>query len=136
LMTDTTTYRYYRYRTNVADSRNIGFEGYAEADILRLLGKKSAQSRVAVFNNIAWIDARDGHSKEGAFDGKWVELVPNINFKKGVSVQHKHFKGSLQWTYVTGQYSDATNAETSPNAVEGYIPAYNVLDCSASYACR
>ena len=36
---DSATYRLYQYRTNVADSRNIGVESLFEIDVLRLLNK-------------------------------------------------------------------------------------------------
>lgn len=133
LMTDTLTYRYYRYRTNVADSRNLGVECFAEADVLKLLKVNAPATRLAIFGNFAWINAKYVRSKEAAFDGKWVELVPPVNLKTGVSYRHKSLKASLQWSYVAGQYSDATNAVSSPNAVEGFIPAYHVLDASAGY---
>lgn len=133
LRTDPTTFRYYRYRTNVADSRNLGVEGYAEVDVLRLIGKKSIPTQVSAFCNVAWIDARYVRSAQAAFEGKWVELVPKVNLKTGLNFRHKAFKASLQWGYVSRQFSDATNAVTSPNAVEGYIPAYQILDVTASY---
>jgi Fe(3+) dicitrate transport protein len=133
LKTDPATFRYYRYRTNVADSRNIGLEGFAEADVLKLLGNAAPKTRWTVFGNAAWIDARYVQSQQAAFDGNWVELVPAFNFKTGVNLRHKTLKASAQWGYVSGQFSDATNAVTSPNAVEGYIPAYHVLDMSVGY---
>ncbi|MFM2377026.1 MAG: hypothetical protein RLZZ165_2123 [Bacteroidota bacterium] len=133
LVTDSTTFRYYRYRTNVADSRNIGVECFAEANLLGMLGMDAPKTRLAVFGNVAWIDARYLHGKQSAFDGKQVELVPKVNLKTGLSLRHRDFRASVQWSYLSGQFSDATNAMASPSAVEGYIPAYNVLDASASY---
>jgi Fe(3+) dicitrate transport protein len=134
LKTDTTTFRYYRYRTNVSDSRNIGLECYGEADLLQVLHMTAPATRLALFGNVAWIDARYISSEISAFDGNRVELVPKINLKTGLDFKHKNLRANVQWTYVAQQYSDATNAETSPNAVEGLIPAYHVLDASAGYA--
>jgi Fe(3+) dicitrate transport protein len=134
LMTDPATFRYYRYRTNVADSRNIGVECFAEADVFKVLQKKAPHTRWTLFGNVAWIDARYVNSQVAAFDGNWVELVPPVNLKTGMNLRHKALKASVQWSYVAGQYSDATNAMTSPNAVEGYIPSYHVMDASVGYS--
>ena len=58
-MTDSVTFQYYRLRTNVADSRNIGVEGYAEADLLQLQTKfTKKRPKLVVFGNVALIDAR------------------------------------------------------------------------------
>jgi Fe(3+) dicitrate transport protein len=59
--------------------------------------------------------------------------VPTLNLKTGIDFKYKALRANLQWTYVSQQFSDATNAVTSPSAVEGIIPAYQVLDCSAGY---
>ncbi|HEX2899104.1 MAG TPA: TonB-dependent receptor, partial [Bacteroidia bacterium] len=100
LKTDSTTFRYYRLRTNVSDSRNLGLECYAEASLLKLFGNVASKTQFSLFVNLAWIDARYIDSQESAFDGKWVELAPPINFKTGLSLQHKRLKASLQWSYV------------------------------------
>ncbi len=133
LKTDSATFRYYRYRTNVSDSRNIGLEWYAEADFMGMGHALHPDTRLALFTNIAWIDARYIGSQEPAFKGKLVELVPKVNLKGGLDFRHRHLRANAQWSYITRQYSDATNAETSPSAVEGLIPAYHILDISAGY---
>ena len=43
------------------------------------------------------------------------------------------FRLSVQYGYVASQYSDASNAERTPNAVEGIIPSYHVMDVSLGY---
>ena len=136
LMTDPTTYRYYRFRTNVSDARSMGVEFYAEGDLLQIFGREKKDQRLALFSNFAFIDAKYIRSDAKAFEGNQVELVPKITNKWGLSFSQKQFKAGLQWSYTSGQYSDATNAETSPNAVEGWIPAYHILDASMSYTWR
>jgi len=42
------------------------------------------------------------------------------------------FRANLQYGWTANQYSDATNAVFSANAVEGLIPAYGVMDLSLS----
>ncbi|MDO1502664.1 hypothetical protein Q2T40_21535 [Winogradskyella maritima] len=45
--------------------------------------------------------------------------------------------GSLQYTYLSSQFTDATNALQDVNdnqrGIEGEIPAYDILDFSLSY---
>jgi Fe(3+) dicitrate transport protein len=66
--------------------------------------------------------------------GNEVEFVPRLNLKSGVRVEYKNFKGSFQYTHLSSQYTDASNAtEGGVSAVVGLIPSYSVLDVSLSY---
>ena len=61
-------------------------------------------------------------------------IVPKINLKNGVRVGYKDFKFSAQFTHLSEQYSDATNAsDGGVSAVIGTIPAYSIIDLSASF---
>jgi Fe(3+) dicitrate transport protein len=40
---------------------------------------------------------------------------------------------TYQFSYTSEQFTDATNAITTSNAVGGLVPAYWVMDLSASY---
>lgn len=44
-----------------------------------------------------------------------------------------NFGIGFQYTYLSEQFTDATNAEFTSNAVNGLIPAYSVMDVSAAY---
>lgn len=123
----------YRLRTNVADSRNIGFESLVEADILRAITQGRSKYKLTVYSNFALIDARYIHARETAIQDKKVEFVPPLLFRTGISFGNKRFNTSLQYSYVAKQYSDATNTEITPTAVDGAVPAYQVMDLSASY---
>jgi Fe(3+) dicitrate transport protein len=50
-----------------------------------------------------------------------------------LSFGSKKFNVTYQYAYQSKQYSDATNAETTPTAVDGAIPALSVMDLSVSY---
>jgi Fe(3+) dicitrate transport protein len=41
---------------------------------------------------------------------------------------------SCKYSYTSEQYTDASNAEFTPTAIFGLIPAYAVLDYSVSYS--
>ncbi|QHT65438.1 TonB-dependent receptor [Rhodocytophaga rosea] len=123
----------YRLRTNVADSRNIGFEGIIEADFLKVFTQGKSRYKLSVYTNFAAIDARYINTQETAIRNKRVEFVPPLLFRSGVSFGDKRFNITYQYSYIAKQYSDATNAEFTPTAVDGAVPAYQVMDVSVSY---
>ncbi|HBX65713.1 MAG TPA: TonB-dependent receptor, partial [Balneolaceae bacterium] len=67
-----------------------------------------------------------------------VEFVPLLNFKTGFNFGYKDLLGSIQYTYVSDQYTDASNAEQNArdnqSGIRGTIPAYDVLDLSLSWS--
>lgn len=128
--------RVVRYRTNVSDARNLGVEGVVEVEVWKWITGDSAKSSLSVFGNFAFVDARYIGSEEAAFTDKRIEDVPNVTTKSGVTYRCGGFATSLQYSYTSDQYSDATNAEFDPTAVAGLIPAYSVTDFTASYTYR
>lgn len=127
-----TAYRAYRYRTNIADSRHVGVEAFFQYDLATLFfGNRDLN--LWVFNNLSLMEARYHHSKIEVINGRKVELVPSVNYKAGITFQHKKCLVTLQGSYTSRQFSDASNAELTPTAVEGVIPAYFVMDFSSRY---
>ncbi|GEO05455.1 TonB-dependent receptor [Adhaeribacter aerolatus] len=123
----------YRLRTNVADSRNAGFESLIEADLLKAITGGRSRYKFSVYTNFSAIDARYIQTEESAIQGKRVEFVPPTLFRTGLSFGDNRFNLTYQYSYVARQYSDATNAEFTPTAVDGTVPGYQVMDFSASY---
>ena len=133
LQTDPNTFNLYRLRTNISQSRNVGIESFVELDIWRLVRKEKAQMKLAVFSNFTYIDARYIHSKEAAYENKKVELAPNIIFKTGLNFKKNKFSVSYQFSYTSQQYTDASNAIYTSNAINGLIPAYYIMDLSSEF---
>lgn len=133
LRVDSTLFNIYRYRTNISDSRNYGLESFMELDILNLIKGEKAGAGLSVFANIAWLDARYINSDQSAFENKKVELVPAVLGRTGITFKKGSFKATYQYAYTGEQYTDATNATFTSNAVNGLIPAYYVMDLSAEY---
>jgi len=124
----------YRLRENIGDSRNIGLESLIEADILKAVTQGTSKYKLSVYTNFALIDAKYINSRDASVrPGNKVEFVPPLLFRTGLSFGNKRFDVSYQFSYVGKQYSDATNAEFSPRAVDGVVPSYKVMDLSASY---
>lgn len=132
-MRDQNTFRVYRYRTNISDSRNYGIEVYAEADVFKYLKIKSKNYGVTWFLNGTVQEAQYVKSEEAAYQNKRVENVPNYILKTGINLNWKKLKLAYQFSYTGEQFSDATNTEYTPSAVIGIIPQYWVMDVSASY---
>ncbi|WP_316812214.1 TonB-dependent receptor [Pedobacter heparinus] len=123
----------YRLRTNVADSRNIGFESLIEADLLSALTQGTSKYKLVAYTNFSLINARYINTDNTAIKDKEVEFVPPLLFRTGLSFGNKTFNTSLQYAHVAQHFSDATNAESTPTAVDGIVPAYQIVDFSASY---
>ncbi len=134
LRTDTILFNDYRFRTNVSDARNIGIEAFGEISLLPLLGKENSAWKWAVFANFALIDARYISTQETAIRNRKVEMVPPITLRWGNTLQYKHFSTTLQYAHTAEHFSDATNTRRTASAIEGIIPAYQVLDWSFAYA--
>jgi len=126
--------RVVRFRTNVAAARIYGLELYSEVSIYKILSSKSPGTDLSLFINMAVIKSEYVDSKATAIEGNSVELVPKLNTKVGINARHGRFSASFQVTYVSEQFSDATNAIRTANAVEGIIPSYGVADLSVGYS--
>lgn len=133
IFTRDTSFMTYRLRTNVADSRNYGLEVLLEGDVLNAIEGPASKYKLNLYTSLSLIDAKYMGSKNSAFEGKKVENVPPVLFRTGLSFGNKRFNVTYQYAYQGKQYSDATNAETTPTAVDGAIPALSIMDISASY---
>ena len=66
--------------------------------------------------------------------GNKVEFVPEINIKTGVKFGFKNFTSYLQYSYLSEQFSDSSNAISSNlSGVIGMIPEYDIMDFSVAY---
>ena len=133
---DPQQYNIYRLRTNIADSRTYGIESFIDCDILKLLNIDSSLYKLSAFLNTSLLDSKYINSDESAFNDKKVELVPNLIFKTGIRFTYKNFATNFNFAYTSKQYTDATNADFTPNAINGLVPSYWVSDLSAQYSWR
>ena len=86
------------------------------------------------FVNASFVDSEYTKSDENGVEGNKVEFIPNYNIKTGIRLGYKDFLSNIQYTYLSSQFTDATNAtEGNLSGVIGEIPAYNILDVSLSY---
>ena len=136
IFTTDSSYMTYRLRTNVSDSRNLGLEVLLDGDILRALTQGKSPYKFNLYTSLSLIDARYVNTKNTAIANKQVENVPPVLLRTGLSFGNPRFNLTYQFAYQTKQYSDATNTESTPTAVDGAIPAFSVMDLSLSYNWR
>lgn len=136
IFTRDTSFMTYRLTTNVSDSRNLGTEILLEGDILKAITKGVSKFKLNIYTSFSIIDARYVNTKNTAIADNLVENVPPILFRTGVTFANPRFNISWQFAYQAKQYSDATNTEITPTAVDGVIPAFSVMDLSVSYNWR
>ncbi len=120
-------------RTNVGDSRHVGLESFVEFDILEMLRHNSDQTSLSLFSNLSIIDAIYVDSENSSIKGREVEYVPDIMLRTGLNYGWKGWKATYQVSYLSDQFSDATNSVFNPNALTGIIPSYYVMDLSFEY---
>ncbi|HKK24156.1 MAG TPA: TonB-dependent receptor [Gracilimonas sp.] len=132
------TGRVVRYRGNIGQAFMYGIESLIELNLLPILGYDSPDKKLSFFANTALTRSEYINSDISGVEGNSVEFVPLLNLKTGVNFGFKNLVGSLQYTYVSSQYTDASNAAQNPfdnqSGIRGEIPSYNVLDLSASYS--
>ncbi len=84
-----------------------------------------------LFTNIAVIHSTYKESEIVGVKGKEVEFVPKFNIKSGVRFGYKNLKASFQYTHLSDQFTEATNAvDGGVTGVVGLIP------CLHNYGCQ
>ena len=117
-------------RTNVANSVHQGLESYIEVTpVAARTADGALRGAFTVFNSLALTDA---HYTGGEFQGNRVEYAPRAVERAGLTLARGPVWTTFLASYVGGAYGDANNTVRSTDAVVGLIPAYTVLDWSAS----
>ncbi len=127
-----------RVRTNIGDAFITGVESFVEADLLNLNSNKREDIQFKTFINFALTDSRYLASKSQNVKGNKVEFIPQINLKTGIRFYLKNFTSSIQFSYLSDQFTDAQNSPIAQqgdlrSGIIGEIPAYHVTDLSLSY---
>ncbi|WP_428742697.1 TonB-dependent receptor family protein [Tenacibaculum sp.] len=115
-----------RLRTNIGDAFIYGVESLIDFNMLNILNIENNNYSFNMFSNLSLIDSEYTKSKKSGVEGNKVEFIPNINFKTGIRFGYKNLLSSLQYSYLSKQYTDATNSAAD-------IPSYDIVDFSLSY---
>jgi Fe(3+) dicitrate transport protein len=121
-------------RTNVGKARILGIESLIDFNFKKIFDI-SNNYIFSAFINTSFINSEYTASKQNGIVGNKVEFVPDVNFKTGIKFGYDNFLMSAQYSYLSKQYNDASNAEASDfsNPIRGAIPSYDVFDLSLSY---
>ncbi|MGH1386865.1 TonB-dependent receptor domain-containing protein [Kordia sp.] len=120
-------------RGNIGDAVMYGFEGLLDFNLNEVFIKNNDYS-FNYFINAAITNSEYTKTDENGVEGNNVEFVPNVNLKTGIRFGYKNFLSNIQYTYISQQFTDASNAvESNLSGVIGEIPAYDILDISFSY---
>ncbi|MEE9364650.1 MAG: TonB-dependent receptor [Cellulophaga sp.] len=126
-----------RARGNIGTAFIYGFEGFSDWNLRQIFFPESETIKLNLFANLAVTDSEYTASKRNNVKGKKVEFIPAVNLKTGLNFGYKNLLGSFQYTYLSKQFTDATNAEQDKNdnqrGIEGAVPVYGILDFSLSY---
>jgi Fe(3+) dicitrate transport protein len=126
-----------RYRANIGTAVTYGFETLFDWSLNRTFFEQKENFIWNVFTNIALTDSQYLKSDAPNIEGKKVEFVPLFNIKTGTGIGYKNFMSSLQFTYVSSQFTEAGNSKIDKNdntyGIFGEIPSYYVADFSSSY---
>lgn len=132
------TGRIIRFRGNIGDSFVYGLETFGNLNLRKIIAKNATDYKANLFLNASFTDSEYTDSDQNNVEGNEVEFIPKVNLKTGLNFGYKNFLGSVQYTYLSKQYTDATNAPQdkmeSQRGIEGAIPAYGILDLSFSYS--
>ena len=120
-------------RGNIGKARIFGFESLFDLNINKLFSlDNNIQSNI--FFNTSVIDSKYTSSQANGIVGNRVEFVPRLNFKTGIKFSYKDFTTNFLYSYISEQFTDATNAiDSNIGGVIGAIPSYNILDFGLSY---
>ena len=121
-------------RGNVGDANILGVESLIDLNLKEFSGINNNNYLLNVFLNFSFIDSEYTKSEEPGVTGKKVEFIPNSNIKTGLRFGYKNFLFSTQYTFLSSQYTDSSNAVTGNlSGVIGLIPSYEIVDISSSF---
>ncbi|WP_430426937.1 TonB-dependent receptor domain-containing protein [Maribacter litoralis] len=127
-----------RFRGNIGTAFMYGIESFANWSIKETFLSSSDKLKLNYFVNLAVTNSEYLSSEETNVEGNKVEFIPDVNLKTGLNFGYGNVLGSLQYTLLSSQFTDATNAPQDVNdnqrGIEGEIPAYDIMDFSLAYS--
>lgn len=123
-----------RKRANIGRAVIEGVEAYGEMDMIRFFNPAMEVWDGIIFTNVAFINSVYKSSESPGVAGNTLEFVPDLNLKTGLRLRYKTINASFLYSYLSSQFTDASNAVNSnASAVFGIVPAYSVMDLGFSY---
>jgi Fe(3+) dicitrate transport protein len=126
------------YLTNIGNAASKGVEAYTELSLLRSFNPQSG-SDLKMFNTLAYTNAR---YKTGSINvagvnnsliGKQIEGTPTWTNRTGLSYISGAVTGTVLFSYVGKNFSDANNTAFNATGASGVVPSYKLVDVSFNY---
>lgn len=134
------TGRIIRLRSNIGDAFIYGLETLLDYHFLDAKTARGTPYTMTAFANTSLTRSEYLASDIAGVAGKEVEFIPLLNLKTGLRFGYGNLLGSLQYAYLSDQFTDASNAPQdradNQSGIVGEIPAYGVMDLSLSYRWR
>lgn len=124
----------YQLTTNIGNSVAQGLEAYINLSLTKIVSGQAGMSDWRLFSSIAYTHGRytSGSFSNGTENisliGRRVENTPELIQRGGLEYRHKNIASTFQVSYVSDQFSDANNTQSTPTGIVGYIPSYTLLD--------
>ncbi|WP_299128465.1 TonB-dependent receptor [uncultured Winogradskyella sp.] len=129
--------RVVRFRGNIGRAFTYGFESLIDWNLKETFFSTQNDYKLNYYVNLALTQSKFIASEVPGVEGNELPFVPNVNFRTGLKMGYKNILLDLQYSYLSEQYTDASNAPQDRNdnvsGIIGTIPAYAVLDLSLSY---
>lgn len=129
----------YLLRTNTGNTRTQGIEAYVEYKPFRITNKSGTITELSVFTSTSYFHATYIKGKAIVDNvntniiGNKLEGVPTWISRNGIQLQHKSFFSTLQYSYVSENFSDPLNTVTpSANGTRGKVPSYGIWDLNGT----
>ena len=128
-----------RERKNIGDAIIVGAESLLNVNVSRWLSPSERNYTLSAFLNTAITFSEYLSSEDNNVVGNQVEFIPRLNLKTGIDVGYKNLKATLQYTYLSDQFTDAQNSLIAPggdlrSGIVGEIPAYGIADVTINYS--
>ncbi|MDO6803135.1 TonB-dependent receptor [Wenyingzhuangia sp. 1_MG-2023] len=123
-------------RKNIGTAFIYGLESLLQWNLKETYFKDYKNLKLDVFSNVAITRSVYLESEENGVAGNQVEFIPLINLKTGASFGWKNLLTSIQYTFISEQFTDVTNSPynaDNQSTIIGAIPSYAILDFSLSY---
>ncbi|GAA3613334.1 TonB-dependent receptor [Flavivirga amylovorans] len=129
-----------KLRTNIGDAKILGLESLIDFNLKNIF-RLNNNFRANYFINTSFVTSEytSSNFENTTSDfvvGNKVEFIPEVNIKTGIQFGYKNLLSSIQYTYLSSQFTDARNStvEDDLDSIVGEIPAYDILDVSLSYS--
>lgn len=135
--TEVQTGRVIRRRGNIGAAFIYGLESLLEWNLLDNKTAAGQPYSMVGFANTSLTRSTYTDSEITGIGGNEVEFIPLVNLKTGFRFGYGNLLGSIQYSYLSRQFTDASNAPQdradNQSGIVGAIPAYGVADVSMSY---